>query len=95
VQRGLGLDPLREFRRVLDLFEAAGSGCRWWPTADAGQKKAAEAASHRFPCVGINYIGQIFQITPVPGIWSNGPLAGGPTKCVSEPRSRTAPKSGT
>ena len=38
-----------------------------------------------------DYIGQIFQITPVPGIWSSGPLAGGPTKCVSVPRSRTAP----
>jgi hypothetical protein len=29
--------------------------------------------------------------TPVPGIWTSRPLAGGPTKCVSEPRSRTAP----
>jgi hypothetical protein len=35
--------------------------------------------------------GQIFQITPVPGIWTSGPLAGGPTKCESSLRSRTAP----
>ena len=36
------------------------------------------------------YIAQIFQITPVPGIWTFWPLAA-PTKWVSDPRSRTAP----
>jgi hypothetical protein len=39
----------------------------------------------RFP-----YSAQILQITPVPGIWTSGPLPS-PTKCVSEPLSRTAP----
>ena len=38
-----------------------------------------------------SYIGQIFQITPVLGIWTSGPFAGGPTKCVPVPKSRTAP----
>jgi hypothetical protein len=37
-----------------------------------------------------DYIGQIFQITPVPGIWTSGPFAA-PTKCVSALLSRTAP----
>jgi len=41
---------------------------------------------HQLHC----YIGQIFQITPVPGIWTSGPLAA-PTKCVSALLSRTAP----
>jgi hypothetical protein len=35
-------------------------------------------------------VGQIFQTTPVPGICTKGPLLA-PTKCESEPRSRTAP----
>jgi hypothetical protein len=35
--------------------------------------------------------GQILQTAPVPGIWTSGPLAGGPTKCESALRSRTAP----
>jgi hypothetical protein len=33
-----------------------------------------------------DYIGQIFQITPVPGIWSSGPLAGGPIALPKESR---------
>jgi hypothetical protein len=37
------------------------------------------------------YCRQILKITPVPGIWTSGPFTGGPTKCVSLPRSRTAP----
>jgi hypothetical protein len=37
-----------------------------------------------------SYSAQIFQITPVPGICTRGPLPA-PTKCVSEPLSRTAP----
>jgi hypothetical protein len=36
------------------------------------------------------YFAQIFQITPVPGIWTSGPLPA-PTKWVSAPLSRTAP----
>jgi hypothetical protein len=36
------------------------------------------------------YIGQIFQITPVPGICTSAPLPV-PTTCVSSPWSRTAP----
>ena len=41
--------------------------------------------------ISMHNIAQIFQIAPVPGIWTSGPLAFGPTKCESGLRSRTAP----
>jgi hypothetical protein len=63
------------------------------PAANEGlitpcKKRAAVAALNR---LHERYIGQIFQMASMPGIWTNGPLAGGPTKCESAPRSRTAP----
>jgi hypothetical protein len=62
-------------------------------TALNRQKKQGgghQAAPFRWGCVRRYFGGQIFQITPVPGIWTKGPFAA-PTKCESAPRSRTAP----
>jgi hypothetical protein len=51
-------------------------------------REAAWAAPRR--TARLPYSAQIFQITPVPGIWTSGPLPA-PTKWVSAPLSRTAP----
>ena len=61
------------------------------PPLTPGQKRGAATVPPLGSGICAPYCdGQIFQITPVPGIWTSGPLAA-PTKCVSEPLSRTAP----
>ena len=74
-------------------FQAAGKP--WSGLRTALWKKLAEAAGEAARAPGFprspEALGWALKRVipaPVPGIWTSGPLAGGPTKWVSVPRSR-------